>query len=208
MKNLLTICILMFGMNVNAQEPIAAIELSELNVLYRGYANMIIPAVYNNNGGTLLLVGDDVSISKAEGGDYFTATPMGNARYVSISVYLIKKRDTTFMRKIDYRAHNLPDPSIYWGLARDGEKANIREKELFAMYSPDIPLSAHYSVVSWELTVDSTVVTGTGSNLDEAEEILRKITKTTTVSMKVKFLGSDQITRSRVVSWEVEPWDE
>ena len=213
MKNLFAISILMFGMNVNAQAPIAAIELAELNILYRGYGNMIIPAVYNNNGGKLLLVGDDVSISKAEGGDYFTATPMGNARYVSISVHLINGTDTTFVRKVDYRVMNLPDPNIYWGPSVSyynmKNKANIRERKLFAKYGPEIPLKAEFTVVSWELIIDSNVVvTGNGSLLYEAEETLKKITETTTVSMRVRIKGADGITRIREGSWEVEPWEE
>ncbi len=209
MKNLLTICILMFGMNVNAQEPIAAIELPELNILYRGYTNKIIPAVYNNNGGTLLLVGEEVSISKDEDDDHFIAKPMGSDRYVSISVHLINGTDTTFVRKVDYRVMNLPDPSIFWGPIEAGNKANIRERKLFAKYSPWIPLKAEFTVVSWELIIDSNVVvTGNGSLLYEAEETLKKFTETTTVSMRVRIKGVDGITRIREGYWEVEPWGE
>ena len=213
MKNLLTICILMFGMNVNAQEPVAAIELPESNVLYRGYANKIIPAVSNNNGGTLFLAGQGVSISKAEEDDYFIAKPMGSNREVSILVNLIHGTDTTLLRKVDYRVMNLPDPSIYWGSAEGGykgrSKANIREKNLSVNYFHGFPLKSEFTVVSWELTVDSNlVVMGNGSSLHEAEETLKKITETTIVTIRARVIGQDRITRVREASWEVDPWEE
>lgn len=208
MKNLLLLSVLTLGLCVLAQEPIVAIEMPEYNILYRGYPNKIIPAVYNNGEGTIFLEGKGVSISKDENGERFTVKVTGSGRAALISVYLINGNDTTFLRKVNYRVSNLPDPAMYWGGAKEGGKANIREDKLFAKYGPEIPLAAQFTVVSWELSVDSSVVMSNGNNLHEAEEILKKIEKPTKASFKIKYIGVDGITRTCNSFWLIDPWDE
>jgi hypothetical protein len=193
---------------VHSQQPIAAIELPEYNLLYRGYTNKIIPAVSNNNGGTMLLTSEDVTIKKSDDGIHYFLETVSKKRTVCISFNLINGNDTTFVRRVEFRLYNLPDPSLYWGPAKEGGHANIREHKLFVKYPPEIPLNAEFRVVKWEVCVDSIFVKGKGGSIKDAESILKKVDKASNVSIIVTFVGPDGIHRKKMAIWKVEAWDE
>lgn len=208
MKTLLfAICFITLTLNSFGQLPTAAIESPELNILYRGYENKIIPAVLNSNDREMLLIGKGVTITKPEGVEYYIAKTNNRDRVVSISVNLIDKFDTLFVREIQYRVSNLPDPYLYWGDARQDGNADLHEKNIDVKYPHEIPLMCTFKIVNWEVIVNEKSISGKGNDLSKAEALLKSVKTTTTVTIKMTVKSTDGILRMRQGTWNVNPWE-
>ena len=203
-KSLYVILFLNLAFQLNAQTPIAAIESPELNILYRGYPNKLIPAFTNNDSAEVIIKGKDVHIEKFD--DYFIVKPTGTGRYVSLCVVLVKKSGQDTIRELTYRVFNIPDPVLYWGASKNSQKANIKVPKLFAKYPPEIPLHAQFVIESWSMKYKNQEVSGKGSNLSNAEKLLKKIKKETTVEIVTSVMGVDGVSRIIKGSWIVIPW--
>lgn len=202
MKTLLTLFSISFALILQAQTPTAALETPDINMLYRGYANKIIPAVTNSNGKQIILSGKGISLNKTSDG-YYIAKP-GRGKTASISIYLADKKDTTFIKEVEYRVSNLPDPSLYLGKARIGSSADIHATELHVKYIPEIPLKAEFKVKKWSITVNEETISGTGKSIKSASELLKNAPNGAVVMVNVDVLGEDGITRMRTGNWVVE----
>ena len=189
----------------------AAIEMEELNVLYRGYPNKLHVVVSNSEGKKISLTSNELSISPIED-FYYIVKPISSARTAKINVLLIGETDTTLVRSIDYRISNLPKPTLYWGSSKDGEHANIKEKKIFIKYPPEITLNASFKIINWELAIDSSFnirpVRGKGSLITDAEQVLNKVTKHSSIYMVVTYVGPDDIHRILRAKWEVDSWEQ
>lgn len=203
MKTFLSLISITLTITLYAQNPIAALESPELNVLYRGYANKIIPAVSNNQGKTIILSSEGTQISKPEGTDYFVAKP-GRDSKVSIAISLTDGHDTTFVREVEYRVSNLPDPTLYLGKSRIGSAADINATELHVKYPAEVPLKASFQITKWSITVNGETISGTGNNIKSASELLQNASDGAVVFVQLNILSSDGITRMRTGNWIVE----
>lgn len=203
MKTLLTLVLIQFAITVNAQTPTAALESPELNVLYRGYANRIIPAVSDKENRTVILSGNGVELKKQEGQDYYIAKP-GRDRIVTISISLIDEKDTILVKEVEYRVHNLPDPYLYLGTSREGQNADVNATKLFAKYPPEIPLNAKYRVMKWTITINEETISGKGDNMSSASEVLKAAPNGTEVIAEVTVQGPDGIFRKKTGSWIIQ----
>lgn len=201
---------LTIGSICSAQEPVAAIEISEHNLLYRGYPNKIVAAVTNNEGKKVRLIGSNVTIEKyndLDNSNTYIVNP-GQGRSASLSILLVDSLSIDTIRTIKYRVLNLPDPVMYWGGVKNGHKGNIRTKVFFAKYPPEIPLNAKFRVVSWEVAFEGDTISGEGSNISSAEELLKKIPSGTTLTFEFAIVGPDGIIRIKKGQWKVIAWDE
>jgi hypothetical protein len=197
---------LIIGFNCSAQEPTAALELPEMNLLYRGYPNKVTPAVTNNNGRHVSLIGSNVTIKKS-GETGFIVKP-GKGRYTTLSVVLSDNEKFDTIRTIRFRVQNLPDPELYWAGSRNGQRANIREVGLFAKYPPEIPLNASFSVTAWKIIHKGDTISGKGSNLSPAHDLFKTIKEETNLLFEVECIGPDGIVRIKKGTWIVFPWED
>lgn len=183
-------------------KPQGSIELPELNVLYRGYPNKVEATASGYDKS--ILGGTGVSIS---GSGPYIVKPTGSGReaYLSVSGKNTATGQTVQLKKVKYRVSNLPDPEIYWGGAKNGERASKAETKLFAKYGPEIPLSANFTVKSWECTVPgaSRPVMGTGNLISAASGLLRAAPAGSMVSFICKVVGPDGITRTRAGAFKI-----
>lgn len=192
-----------------AQEPIGAIEAPELNVLYRGYPNKINVAVTNNDNREVVLTGSNVSITKTPDSEAsYIVKPDNKGRTATLTVGLIEGDSIVPVKSIPYRIMYLPDPTLYWGGAKQSGKANIRQRKLFAKYPPEIPISAAFSILNWKIEWNGEQAEGNGSNLTSAEDFLKKIKEKTEVFVTTTVIGPDGIEREISAKWKVDPWDE
>lgn len=187
------------------QAPTAAIELVETKVLFRGYANKILPVVSDAGDAEIIIAGKNATVEKDENSAYYVVKP-GHERTAQIFVILKKYDIVDTIRTTEYRVVNLPRPRLYWGPSENGEKANIREKFLFVGYSDDVSLQVTFSVLSWKLMANDDTISGKGRFIQEAEELLKTIDSETTVEIEVHVLGPDGKIRKMTGSWPVRPW--
>lgn len=184
-------------------KPQGSIELPEMNMLYRGYDNKV-EATASGYDQTSL-TGTGVSLSKTSTG--WIAKPSGSGReaYLTVSGKNTATGQSATLKKVKYRVSNLPDPEIYWGGAKNGERASKAETKLFAKYGPEIPLNASFTVKSWECTVPgaSRPVMGTGNLISAASGLLRAAPAGSMVSFICKVVGPDGITRTRAGAFKI-----
>ena len=184
-------------------KPQGSIELPEMNMLYRGYNN-IVEATASGYDQTSLS-GTGVSLSKSGSGWIAKPTGSGREAYLTVSGKNTATGQSVTLKKVKYRVSNLPDPEIYWGGAKNGERASKSETKLFAKYGPEIPLSANFTVKSWECTVPgaSRPVMGTGNLISAASGLLRAAPAGSMVSFICKVVGPDGITRTRAGAFKI-----
>lgn len=205
MKGISIILLIILSSFTYSQEPIVAVEFPELNILYRGYSNIVIPAVSNNDSSEIVLGGTNVIIEKKENSNEYIIKP-GKERTAVLFVILTKNGVNDTIKTLRYRISNLPDPTLYWGPSVKSGRVNIREKRLFVKYPPEIPMNATFYVKSWQLIANNDTIYGEGNSLSAAEDFLKSIMVETDIEIKATVSGSDGVNRKLNGLWNVIPW--
>ena len=179
-------------------KPQGTVSLPELNVLYIGYDNKVdaVASGYDqtalSSSGNLRLTKNAKGwIGKPSGGKTCTISVSGKSSITNKSVNL-----GTFT----FRVSRLPDPELYWGGTKSGEKANKSETKLFAKYPPEIPLNAQFRIVSWECAVPGALgkaPTGTGGDISAAGNLIRAAKPGMNVSFMCNVVGPDGVQRKK-----------
>ena len=185
-------------------KPSGSIELPEMNMLYRGYANKV-EATASGYDQTSL-GGSGVSLTKS--GTGWIAKPTGRAReaYLTVTGKNSATGESKQLKKVKYRVSNLPDPELYWGGAKSGTKANKNGTKLFAKYPPEIPLNATFKIVAWECTIPGAPgrpPSGSGSNISAASSLIRQARSGMTVSFIATVVGPDGIRRKKAGAFKI-----
>jgi len=108
---------------------------------------------------------------------------------------------TVSLGSFKFRVSRLPDPSLYWGASKDGEKGSRNETRLFAKYPPEIPLNAQFTIKSWELSIPGAPGAppkGSGNQLDGAAmSLLRQAKPGSVIGFMTTVVGPDGIVRKK-----------
>jgi hypothetical protein len=178
-------------------KPQGTVSLPELNVLYKGYNN-IVEGVASGYDQTILN-GNGVSLTKS-GNQYIgRVSGAGRTATISISGKNTVTNKTVSLGTITFRVMNLPPPSLFFGATEDGGKASKAETRLFARYS-DSPLKAEFSVQSWELNVAGAPrpAKGTGNTLNaDGISLMKQAKPGSTISFMTQVKGPDGILRKK-----------
>jgi hypothetical protein len=181
-------------------KPQGSIELPEMNILYRGYNN-IVEATASGYDQTSL-TGSGVQISRS-GSGYIVKIPSGSrAReaYLTVSGKNTVTGQSATLKRVKYRVSRMPDPELFWGGAKSGERANKRETRLFAKYGPEIPLKATFRIIDWECTIPGAPGApprGSGSNVSGASSLILQARTGMNVSFVCTIIGPDGVRRKK-----------
>ncbi len=180
--------------NIIIMKPSGSIELPEMNVLYRGYPN-IVEATASGYDQTSLN-GQGVSISKSGTGYIVKPTTTGRTAKLSVSGKNTATGKTASLKTVEYRVMNLPAPQMYLGTIATGEvvssSAVKNMNRLFAKYPPEIPLKATFGVTSYEVSVSGAprTIQGTGAVLSsQAMSLIKQARPGSTISIAGKYKG-------------------
>ncbi|NRA10583.1 MAG: hypothetical protein HRT57_01350 [Crocinitomicaceae bacterium] len=181
--------------------PNGAIELTDLNVLYRGYPNKV---EISGSGYETVSLSGTASISKV--GKGYIVKP-GKGRSATLSVTGKNKDGTSkVLKTAKYRVSNLPDPTLYWGSAKSGAKGSKGSRLLRAKYPPEIPLKADFTLVSWTCYapgLKGKPPTGSGGNIGGAGPLINALKAGSGISFTCKVRGPDGITRQIGGGWSL-----
>jgi gliding motility-associated protein GldM len=180
---------------VKIMKPQGTVSLPEMNVLYRGYKNVVegVASGYDQT----VLNGSGVTLTKSAGGRYVgNVTTTGREASISISGKSSVTNKTAQLGTFKFRVSNLPPPQVYLGTIATGSsvgKAAVSNMtRLFAKYPPEIPLNATFEVSSWEVTVSGAPrsIQGSGPSLSgEAMSLLKQARPGAKVSISAKYKG-------------------
>ncbi len=187
---------------VTVMKPQGSIELTDLNVLYRGYDNKV-EATASGYPETSL-TGTNASISKS-GSGYVVRPGNGAKAYLTVSGRDSKGKSVQ-LKKGEYRVSNLPDPVLYWGSAKSGDKGPRSSRLLIAKYPPEIPLNANFSIVKWTCYapgLKGAPPTGPGGNIGSAGPLIDAVPPGTGLSFTCTVRGPDGIARQIGGSWSL-----
>lgn len=182
---------------IKIMKPQGTVSLPELNVLYKGYNN-IVEGVASGYDETVLN-GNGVSLSKSGKGYIGRVSGAGRTATISISGRNSVTKKTVSLGTFTFRVMNLPPPSLFFGATEDGGKASKAETRLFARYS-DSPLKAEFSVQSWELNVAGAPrpAKGTGNTLNaDGISLMKQAKPGSTISFMTQVKGPDGILRKK-----------
>jgi hypothetical protein len=188
--------------NVVVMKPQGSIELPDLNVLYRGYNNKVLPVA--SGYPQTVLGAPGCSISKS--GEFYIVRPgAGNKTKMSVSGKTADGK-TVNLRTVEYRVSNLPDPTLYWGSAKSGSKAAKSSRLLVAKYPPEIPLAAEFTVLKWTCFapgLKGAPPTGAGGNIGSAGPLINAVQPGAGLSFNCTVKGPDGIARQIGGSWSI-----
>ncbi|MFN6075271.1 MAG: hypothetical protein ACK46Y_06850 [Fluviicola sp.] len=131
-------------------KPQGTISLPMLNVLYKGYDNVVegVASGYDQT----ILNGSNVILTKK--GNQWIAKP-ANVKTASISISGKSSATgkTVRLGTYEFKVKQLPTPELYLGNTRNGEVFNPTSNRLFAKNDPNSPLIVPYKIIDYELTI-------------------------------------------------------
>ena len=186
---------------VTVMEPTGSIELTELNVLYRGYPNKVEATASGYPGSKL--TGSNATISKL-GQGYIVSPGRGRKAFLTVSG-IDADGKAVVLKKTEYRVESMPDPQLFWGGKKSGEKANKNSSLLQAKYGPGIPLKAEFSILSWSFqsATANRPKKGTGGNIGGVSTIIRATRPGNQVGFVCTVKGPDGKTRKIGGTWSI-----
>jgi hypothetical protein len=177
-------------------KPQGTVSLPEMNVLYRGYNNLVEGVAAGYEKTDLRGTGVTLKPGKISGQYIGTVTTTGRTAEIQIWGKSSKGNKSAKVGTYEFRVSNLPPPQVFLGQIGTGQpisKGALKSmSRLFAKYPPEIPLKATFEVASWELTVSGAPrsVSGTGPALTaEAMSLLNQARPGAKISISGKYKG-------------------
>lgn len=174
-------------------KPQGTISLPQMNILYKGYEN-IIEGVASGYDQTILN-GSNVTLVKK--GNQWVAKP-ANVKTASISISgkSSSTGKTVKLGTYNFTVRQLPKPDLYLGNVASGDAFVPGTSTLFAKLDPSNPLNVKYDVISYELTTPIAPMPkkGNGSILNaDALSLLRQLKPGAyiTIMTQVRFPNGD-----------------
>lgn len=188
---------------IKIMRPQGTVSLPKMNVLYKGYDNLIegVASGYDKT----ILAGNGVSIKPSGNKDQQFARVTTSGKTASIDVLGM---NTVSNKKVKlgtytFRVMMLPNPGVFFGAVPEGGKISKEETRLFVRYT-DSPLDAKFTILNWEMTMNTAPKSekGGGNQISsEATKILRQGKPGTIVTFKLDIIGPDQIVRKKLASF-------
>jgi gliding motility-associated protein GldM len=179
---------------VRIMKPEGTVSLPEMNVLYRGYNN-VVSGVASGFEETRLS-GSGVTLTKSGSTYVGRTTGAGKTATITVSGFNKSTKKTQQLGTFTFRVSNLPPPQLYLGTLASGSSASAPAVKamtaLFMKYPPEIPLKASFDVGTWEVSVSGAprTVSGSGKMLSaDALNLIKQAKPGNTVSISGKFKG-------------------
>lgn len=190
---------------IKIMKPQGTVSLPHLNVLYKGYDNVVegVASGYDQT----ILNGDGVSLSKSSNPDQQIARVTTSGKTASINIYGMSSvsKKKVKLGTYSFRVMILPDPEFYFGASEAGGKVPPGETRLFSRYK-NSPLNAKFDIVSWELSTANSPrpEKGRGSQISaEGLKLIKQARPGSIINFKLEYMGPDKILRRKLVSFVV-----
>jgi gliding motility-associated protein GldM len=178
---------------IRVMKPEGNVSLPEMNMLYRGYDNVMV-GVASGYESTSIVPGANIS-SLSKSGTGYVCKP-GAAKLASVKLMGKSGDKSGALGTFEFRVSALPPAQVSFAGYTNGDSAplsNIKAgTKLFVGYPPEIPLKVNFTPTSWTLTVPGAPrpVQGTGSVLsDAARNLLKQCPKGGSISFVVSYSG-------------------
>lgn len=176
-------------------------EIELMNpILYRGYTNKIMATAHGFLETELTASG--ASVSKRSNG--WTIRP-GAGKSCEVTVWgKSEDENLTKLKTVSFKVSNLPDPILYWGGKKSGDKGNKNSNLLQAKYGPGIPLKAEFKILKWKFFapgLKGMTPTGSGGNIGPVSSLIRAVKPGHGISFICDVKGPDGMVRKVGAAW-------
>lgn len=182
-------------------KPQGTISLPQLNVLYKGYTN-IVEGVASGYDQTIL-TGNGISLTKS--GNQQIAKVTTSGKTASIDIYgvnsLSKKK--VKLGTYSFRIMTLPDPDFFFGASEAGGKVPPGETRFFIRYK-NSPLDAKFDMLNWEASTNNSPrpEKGKGNQISpDCLKLIRQASPGSIITFRIDYMGPDKILRKKMVSF-------
>jgi hypothetical protein len=188
---------------IKIMKPQGTVSLPELNVLYIGYDNKVeaVASGYDQTN----VSGQGVSLIKSGKGWIAKPAP-GKSCTITVSGKSSVTNKSVNLGSFPFRVMRLPDPELYWGAVKNGERGSKSETNLFAKYPPEIPLNATFRIVDWECQVpgaQGAPPKGTGNSIASASGLIKAAKPGMNVSFICTVVGPDGVKRKKAGAFKL-----
>ena len=182
-------------------EPSATISNTELNIMYRGYANKFSVSVPGFSSTSLNVKCSNATVNRE--GNLWVINPSKNsADNLAIEVYAQIGTNSVLMGSHTYRVKNLPPPNAYFeinGEPTDEDRIPLNalinpKNKIIASYGADGLVQAKFDIVSFQVKLPTGVsLKVTGDRFDKkAIDAIKKLKQGNTINlMYIKAKGPD-----------------
>lgn len=176
---------------IKIMKPQGTVTLPEMNVLYRGYPN-VVTGVASGYDQTILSGGGNVDLVK-NGAMWIGKPGAAATAKINISGKSSVTNKTVSLGSFEFRVKPLPKPSIFVGSTGSGGKISANPGGLNAGYPPEIPLKAEFRVLSWTVQVAGIMgkKEGQGQSLSGVGTLLGQAKSGSMVSIEAAVKGPD-----------------
>jgi gliding motility-associated protein GldM len=176
---------------IKIMKPEGTVTLPEMNVLYRGYNN-VVTGVASGYDKTVLTGTSNVTLTQS-GPQWIGKPGAGAEAVITVSGSSSITKKTVALGKFTFRVKALPKPSIFVGAVASGGKISTNPGGLNAGYPPEIPLKAQFSVLDWEASVTGIMgkKKGQGSSLQGIGSLLGQAKPGSIVVIEAGVKGPD-----------------
>ena len=188
---------------IKIMRPQGTVSLPKLNVLYKGYDNVVegVASGYDQT----VLNGIGVNLKQSGDPNKQIARVTTSGKTASIDIYGMNSvsKKKVKLGTYSFRVMILPNPDFFFGAVEEGGKISPLEKNLFSRYK-NSPLDAKFTILNWELSLNTAPKPekGKGNHLsDEATRLLKQGRPGTIVNIKMDYIGPDQIVRKKLASF-------
>lgn len=171
--------------SVAVMKPSGYIDLPEMNVLYRGHDNLVVPIASGFPATSLTIAGGSL---EKKGFQYVVNPGKGRICKLTVVGKTIDGRSVA-LKSTEYRVGELPRADMYLAGKISGSRFNKEAWKLIPKSPSSSPIVTNYEVVSWKTKLDGKVYEGEGDDISVLKDKLGAI-KTgdlLTFECKVKF---------------------
>jgi hypothetical protein len=189
---------------IQVMKPQGTISLPDMMVLYRGYDNPLQAAA--SGYPDFKLSGTGVTVIKSGSGYVGKVTTSAKTATIQISGFNKVTKKSVPLGTTTFKVRNMPSPTVFMGGVENGGTIVPSDNRIFTKYTPEVPLTATFTIISWELAVSNAPMTvkGTGGQLSpNAMSMIKQAKKGSIVTLNVKTIGPDKIVRNRVGSFRL-----
>jgi hypothetical protein len=179
MKHLFKATLALFFLQANITfSQNVVLEVNNVRTLYFGYKNKLQFGTSDGRPFELVAENARLELDSVQGDrkypNLYTVYPLG---YHNVHVVMVDPSSKKAFDTISFNVEGIPDPEIYWGGSRNGQKGFATEPRLFVIFPPEIPLDASWKMVSWECHIQGITdkpMCGTGNDISSALGDIKK----------------------------------
>jgi hypothetical protein len=190
---------------IKIMRPQGTVSLPRMNVLYKGYDNLIegVASGYDQT----ILNGTGVSLKQSGNPNQQIARVTTTGKTASVDIYGMNSvsKKKVKLGTYSFRVMLLPDPDFYFGATEAGGKVPPGESRLFSRYK-NSPLDAKFDIVTWELSTNTAPrpEKGKGNQISaEGLKLIKQARPGSIINFKLEYIGPDKILRRKLISFVV-----